>query len=419
MRVLLFGGGAREHSLAYKLLLSTELSKLFLCVPNDGFAHLGEVLPFKNYKQIALLAKQKQVDLLVVGPEVPLADGIVDEFKKVGISAIGPDKNWARLESSKSFAKEFMINNDIPTAQFKIITDISEINMLDDFSLPVVIKADGLAAGKGVYIANTRDDAENVINDFLNGKYGNSSKKIVIEEFLEGDEISLISIWDGKSLLPFTPARDYKKLLEGNQGPNTGGMGAYCPVILNDRENIEIKDYLKNLETALLKEKADFVGVVYSGLILTKSGVKVLEYNLRFGDPETQALMIHLKTDLLYIFEKAIKHQLDSVKLEWNDGYSTCLVIASDGYPFSPKKNCKLENVDELQEKFDVKIFYAGVKNSGDELVSNGGRVLSVCKTNAIVDIYAFAKELDFNDKYYRNDIGAAINEGIINYSRI
>ncbi|HBG48879.1 MAG TPA: phosphoribosylamine--glycine ligase [Cyanobacteria bacterium UBA9971] len=409
MKVLIYGGGAREHALAWKIKQSPLLEKLYLCKPNDGFAYLGEVLDAENFTELAKISKEIGISLLVVGPEDFLIRGIVDEFKKAGISAIGADKKWAMLEGSKSFSKEFMVRNNIPTAKYKIITDKSQISqVLDEFEIPVVLKADGLAAGKGVYIACTREDAESMLNEFLEGKYGNASKKIVVEEFLEGAEISLISLWDGKTLLPLIPVRDYKKLLSGNKGPNTGGMGAYCPVSLTLEEYKELENYTNTLKDALIKENADFTGVVYSGLMLTKEGIKVLEYNMRFGDPETQALLIHLDTDLLEIFKKQSEKKLDEVELKWKQGQSFCVVVAAEGYPETPIKGGEIVNIAEIIENNDVTVFYAGVQKQDKKLIANGGRVLSVCKTGIGVqkDIYDAIKQLDYENKAFRNDIG-------------
>jgi phosphoribosylamine--glycine ligase len=420
LKVLLYGGGAREHALAYKISLSSRLSKLYLCNPNDGFLDLGEVIKADNYESLAKIAKEKDIDLLVVGPENPLAEGIVDEFKKLGIPSIGVDKKWAALESSKSFAKNFMIRNNLPTARFETITSTDQIqDTLDKFNLPVVIKADGLAAGKGVQIIMSKEEAQTELHSFLSGKYGEASKKIVVEEFLAGEEISLISLWDGQTLLPLIPARDYKRLLDNNEGPNTGGMGAYCPVKLTSKEELDIKEYLSFLESALKKEKADFTGIIYSGLMMTKDGVKVLEYNMRFGDPETQALMIHLETDLLEIFEAAISKKLDAIDLRWKTGTSTCLVIAANGYPYNPQNGSEIKNSYEISEKYGINIFYAGIKRDNSSLIANGGRILSICKTNAKNDIYAAANELIYDDKCFRNDIGAEIDERACNYSRV
>jgi len=412
LKVLLYGGGAREHALAWKISQSDILTELYLAKPNDGFAYLGKVLEVQNFKKLAIKSKEIGIDLLVVGPEDPLANGIVDEFKNSGIPSIGPDKKWAMLEGSKSFAKEFMVQNGIPTAGYTLIEDKNNIKeVLKNFTAPVVLKADGLAAGKGVVIAQSIDEAEKVLEDFLGGKYGEASKKVVVEEFLLGEEISLISLWDGKTLLPLIPARDYKKLLDNNEGPNTGGMGAYCPVQLTVQENKEVHDYVKLLENALKNEKADFVGIVYSGLIMTKSGLKVLEYNMRFGDPETQPLMMHLKSDLLQVFDMAVKQKLDEISLSWNEGMSLCVVIAADGYPVNPTKGAEIVNIDEISQKYGVNIFYASVKAVDDKLTANGGRVLSICKSgkNPSKDIYPAANELIFSDKYYRTDIGGSL----------
>lgn len=407
MKVLLYGGGAREHAMAWKISSSPLLSKLYLSKPNDGFAELGEILEAENFTELAFKAKNENIDLLVVGPEKPLANGIVDEFRKHGIACIGPDKKWAMLESSKSFAKEFMVRNNIPTAGYFVLQDENQIeNILNDVNYPVVIKADGLAAGKGVKIVNNKQEATESISEYLSGCFGEASKKVLVEEFLEGEEISLISIWDGKTLLPLIPARDYKRLLNDNQGPNTGGMGAYCPVHLTEEEKNSINNYVKTLENALLKEKADFAGIVYSGLMMTKQGLKVLEYNMRFGDPETQPLLTHLESDLLSVFVTATGKQLDKIELSWKSGTSMCLVIAANGYPYDPVKNGEIKNIEEIKEKFGVNVFFAGVKEENGKLLANGGRILSICKTDANEDVYSAAEELLFEDKYYRTDIG-------------
>lgn len=409
VKVLIYGGGAREHAIAWKIRQSPLLEKLYLCKPNDGFKELGEVIDAADFQELAEISRGIGINLLIVGPEAPLMEGIVNEFKKVGIHAIGPDKKWAMLEGSKSFAKEFMENNNIPTAKYKIITDKSQIlEVLDQFDIPVVLKADGLASGKGVYIACTREDAEETLEDFLEGKFGEASQKIVVEEFLEGEEISLISLWDGENILPLIPARDYKRLYSGNGGPNTGGMGAYCPVSLTIDEYKNIEEYTNLLQKALLKEKADFTGVVYSGLMLTKNGIKVLEYNMRFGDPETQALLTHLDSDLLEIFIQTAEKKLDEVQLKWKQSQSFCVVIAAEGYPENPVKYGEIKNIDEVAKNNEVNIFYAGVSKKDEKLLANGGRILSVCKTgiSAQKDIYNAIEQLDYEDKIYRNDIG-------------
>ena len=409
MRVLIYGGGAREHALAWKIKQSPLLEKLYLCKPNDGFAELGEVLDASGYHELAEISKEKRIDLLVVGPEEPLIMGIADEFKKAGIPAIGPDRKWAMLEGSKSFAKEFMLRNSIPTPRYEVITDINDIyNVLEKFTVPVVIKADGPAAGKGVYIAKSRIDAEMTLKEYLEGKFNEASKKVVIEEFLEGQEVSLITLWDGNTLLPFIPARDYKKLEEGDKGPNTGGMVAYCPASLSADEYEKIEKYISMLETALKKENADFVGVVYSGLIISRDGINVLEYNMRFGDPETQPLLMHLDCDLLAIFKMAVNKKLDKTELRWKQGQTFCVIVAAEGYPDNPKKGGEIKNIEQIIKNHGITIFFAGVKKEEGKLLANGGRVLSVCQTGPCAQkyIYDAINELDFDDKIYRKDIG-------------
>ncbi len=408
MNVLVYGSGAREHAIVCKVLDSKLLSKLFLFKPNDGFAHLGEVLDAKNNKDLAKIAKEKKVDLMIVGPEQPLVDGVVDEFKKQSIPVIGTDKYWSNLEGSKIFAKNFMQKNNIPTAKYTIIENENQIQKaLEDFKPPYVIKADGLAAGKGVCIVNEANEALAIIQEYLKGKFGKASQKVILEEFLEGEEFSLMSIWDGKTLLPFIPARDYKRLLNDNKGSNTGGMGSYCPVELITMQKTELAKYIKNLENALRKEQADFVGVIYSGLILTSNQFKVLEYNVRFGDPEIQSLLLNLENDLLEVFRAAINKNLDKVTLHWKKEESGCVVVAARGYPENPLKGCEIKNIKEIEKKYSVQVFYAGVKKEQGILKSNGGRVLSVCKTakKPFDDIYHAIDELDFDDKIFRSDI--------------
>ncbi len=409
MKVLVYGNGARENAIAWKISQSNLLSKLYLAECNDGFKHLGEIIEYLDFQDLAAKSRELGINLLVVGPELPLSQGIVDVFKCHGIPSVGVTKDWARLESSKSFAKDFMNRNSISTASYTIIEDVSQIGeVLDAANYPVVLKADGLAAGKGVSIVNTRSEAQDLLEDFLNGKYSEASKKVVVEEFIKGEELSLISLWDGKTIVPLVCARDYKRLLEKNEGPNTGGMGSYCPVELTNVQKRWVDEYLKNLQSALIKENADFTGVIYSGLMMNDSGLYVLEYNMRFGDPETQALMMHLDSDLLEIFYLLVSKRLSEVVLDWKNGISACLVIASEGYPESPKKGSEIKNVDFIKSELDVDIFYAGVKNSKNCLVSNGGRVLSICKNadNPYPFLYAAANRLEFKDKIYRGDIG-------------
>lgn len=409
--VLIYGSGGREHALAFKISQSLILNKLFLALPNDGFKNLGEEIKFRDFEDLAVKCVEKGIDLVVIGPEAPLGEGIIDILRKYGIKCIGANKKWIRLESSKKSAKEFMKRHDIPTAKYYVVSSGDEIEkVLSNFQVAPVIKADGLAAGKGVHLAADFDEAKNTLVEFLRGKWGEASSSVIVEEKLEGEELSVISLFDGETLLSFVPVRDYKRLYDGQKGPNTGGMGAYCPVKLTNKQNEELKVYLKNLENALKEEEADFVGVVYSGLMITKEGIKVLEYNMRFGDPETQILMHHLDSDILEVFIKASEKKLSQVDLSWKTGTTINVVVASVGYPESPKKGCEIKGIAEVSKKYDAQIFYSGVKTKDDFWVSDGGRVLSVCKNGQDInkirkDIYSTIDEIDFPDKIYRKDI--------------
>lgn len=421
INVLVYGSGGREHALAWKIAQSQFLNKLFLALPNDGFKNLGEEIIFSDFEDLAKKCVENKINLAVIGPEDPLSKGIVDVFNANDIKCIGANKKWAQLESSKKYAKEFMAISGIPTAKYLIVNSKDDIeNALAQFSTPPVLKADGLAAGKGVHLSKDFDEAKQVLEEFLGGKYGEASTSIVVEEFLEGEELSLISIFDGETLLPLETARDYKRLLDGQKGPNTGGMGAYCPVELTIAQENELKNYITKLETALKAKKADFVGIVYSGLMLTKEGIKVLEYNMRFGDPETQPLMYHLDSDILEIFIKASGKKLNEVKPQWKSGTTIAVVVAADGYPEAPKKGCEINGLQEACSDNETHIFYAGVKNakcevqsakSNNTLYSNGGRVLSICANGVDINkirekIYKTINEIDFADKIYRYDIG-------------
>lgn len=400
--VLVFGSGAREHALAWKLKQSCFLNKLFLSKPNDGFKHLGQEIEFKNLEDLAKKAVEYNIDMLVVGPEVPLVEGIVDIFEKYNIPSIGVNKFWSQLESSKSFAKEFMGVNGIATAKYEVVEKIDDIKKLQNIQLPFAIKADGLTGGKGVTFAFSQEKAKLLIKEYLEGKFGEASRKIVVEEFVKGEEISLMSVWDGQNLLPFVTAKDFKRLNNSQDAPNTGGMASYCPVKLSYKKQKSLDDYIQKLQKALRSEKAQFVGVVYSGLIFDGDEIKVLEYNVRFGDPEIQSLLLHLNSDLLQIFNLALEQKLDKAFLKWKENYSACLVIAAQGYPQNPLKGCKISNINSA-----IPTFYAGVQKEDDIMFSNGGRVLSICNSGALPydKIYKSAQQLDFNDKYYRYDI--------------
>lgn len=419
--VLIYGSGGRENALAWKISQSPMLNKLFLTLANDGFKNLGEEITFLDFGDLAKKCVENKIDLVVIGPEAPLAQGVVDILNKAGIKCIGPNKRWARLEGSKSFAKEFMVKYGISTAKYFVVNSKDDIeSVLSKFSsqnlAPPVIKADGLAAGKGVHLSFDFYDAKRALNEFLSGRFGEASSSVVVEERLEGEELSVISLFDGKTLLSFVPARDYKRLFDNQMGPNTGGMGAYCPVDLSKNQGNDLQKYLETLEKALKSEKAEFAGVIYSGIMLTKEGIKLLEYNMRFGDPETQSLMYHLDSDLLDIFLKATEQQLSKVDLKWKSGTTINVVVASQGYPENPKKGFIIKGIKEACKKYGTQEFYAGVALKENMMLSNGGRVLNICANGSDIEkvrdkIYKTIEEIDFKDKTYRKDIGAVLTK--------
>ncbi len=460
---LVIGSGAREHAICHKLKQSTFLKELYLADANDGFKNLGVNIDYGDFDDLAKKAQKNNVDILVVGSENYLAKGIVDIFEKYNIKSIGANAYHTQLESSKSFAKDFMQKHGIKTAGYKLIEQKEDIDFTD-FELPYVIKADGLCGGKGVVIANNKEQAQNIIEEFLSGKFGEASiiiptcchceasqeaaaiqfhefldchahsvrsqrrhdlkqdsqplnleidankvtlHKVLLEEFLEGEELSLMSAFDGKTLKSFIPARDFKKLSAGKNSPNTGGMAAYCPIELTNEQKQKLHDYEKKLEKAFLTEKADFTGFIYSGLIWAENDFYVLEYNMRLGDPEVQALLMSLKSDLGELFFNIANKSLDKVTLEWSEETSACLTVAVEGYPDSSalKDGELIENIDEISK--EVQIFYAGVKEQNGKLYSKGGRILSLCTTGEkpFEKLYYAARQLKMKYKYFRSDI--------------
>lgn len=411
LNVLVFGSGAREHAIAESISRSTLLGKLFIA--DAGFAKLGEVIEYKDFEDLAKKCAELKIDIAIFGPEEPICEGIVDIFKAYNVPCIGVNKEFSQLESSKLFGKQFMEKHGMKTAKYSVIMEPNLPNY-ETIKYPVVIKADGLCQGKGAVIANNKSFAEKTVNDFLGGKFGENSKTILLEEFLKGEEISLMSLWDGKTLLHFAPSRDFKKLNKSESAPNTGGMGAYCPVKFNPFQQKKLDEYKIKLEKALKDEKADFVGFIYSGLIMAQKDKNwdwhVLEFNVRLGDPEAQATLAHLQTDFLTVLQFALEQKLDKIKLEYNEGYSACLVLACEGYPKAleyQKTGKKITMPEENFDNRDIKVLYSGVEEKDGELYSKGGRVLSLCTTSddPFWTLKNYAKEIEMENKYFRTDM--------------
>ena len=408
MRVLVYGNGGREHALAWKLSKSKLVKQLFFVDPNPLMEPLGQTISASNFEELARKSKAMGISLVLVGPEAPLTNGIADILESYGVATFGPYKAQAWLESSKAQAKEFNFRNDIPCARSVTINDFKGAKeALSEFKSPYVLKSDGLAGGKGVSIVNDPNDALKEIQSMLKGKFGDASRRIVIEEFLKGEELSVLCLYDGETLLPMDFSRDHKKLMDNDKGPNTGGMGAYSPVMLTEKQRKSVFEALNKISQALKKEGIKYHGVLYVGMMITGESAKVLEYNVRFGDPETQTLMVRLKNDFGGVVNATMEGRLKDVKLEWGEPSNT-LVIASEGYPFSPAKNVEIARIEEARKATGVMVFGSAIAIKSGKLVSNGGRVLSVVANgkDAHTRTLEFAKLLKFDAKFYRTDIG-------------
>ena len=405
MRILVIGNGGREHALVWKLRQSPRVSEV-LCIPgNGGICQEATCLPgdSKNIEAILSLAHQQQPDITVVGPEVPLALGLVDEFSRRGLRIFGPTQAAAQLESSKSFAKEFMQRHQIPTAHYAVCSSEDELRKsLGLFSTPVVVKADGLAAGKGVVIAQTKDEAANAAMGMFSGKLlGVPSACVVLEEFLSGEELSFLVLSDGERVAPLVASQDHKRVGEGDTGPNTGGMGAYSTDVLLDPPMVEwlLHHVARPVIAGMKSESTEYRGVLYCGLMMTARGPIVLEFNCRFGDPETQAVLMRLESDLV----EAIEASAD---------VSCCVVIASGGYPGSFVSGKKISGVEQAAQLQSVKVFHAGTTRRDGAYYTNGGRVLGVTARagtlkDALARAYQAVEMISFEDMHYRKDIGA------------
>ncbi|MBR2002254.1 MAG: phosphoribosylamine--glycine ligase [Firmicutes bacterium] len=415
MKVLVVGSGGREHAIAWKLKQSPRVEKLYCAPGNAGIADVAECVAVgaEDIEGLCKLAVEKEIDLVVVGPEVPLSMGIVDAMNEKGIRVFGPNAKCAQLEGSKAFTKAFLARHDIPTAGYQEFTDKEELlKAVGIYGYPMVIKADGLAAGKGVVIAENEEDAVKAIEEMMGDKiFGSAADKIVVEEYLVGIEASMLCFVDHNTIVPMESAQDYKRIFDGDKGPNTGGMGTYSPsLVFND----ELQERIRNeiLEPTLAgfqKDGLDFQGVLFIGLMITDNGPKVIEFNNRFGDPETQSVLARLDSDLLDIFEAVVDNKLAEQEIKWGERRAVTVVLASEGYPGSYPKGREITGLGDVDE--DIVVFHAGTKFADDKIVTAGGRVLCVTATGATHDearakAFANVEKIHFEGAQFRRDIG-------------
>lgn len=416
MNVLVLGSGGREHALAWAIAKSPRLDSLFVVPGNGGTATIAKNVPLDMNDADAVIgfAHSENIDLVVIGPEAPLVAGVADAIRAAGIAVFGPGAQGARLEGSKSFSKEFMLAHGLPTARYKKCTSQDEaMDYLHEVGAPIVVKADGLAAGKGVVVAEDMEEAEEAVRDCFAGDFGEAGSVVVIEEMLEGPECSMLAFLSEGKALAMPCAQDHKRAFDGDLGPNTGGMGVYSPVpCVTPELEAAMQEIMQNAAAATVKEFDDaYTGVLYGGFMLTAEGPKLLEFNARFGDPETQVIMPRLESDALEAFYMVATGKLDALDLRWTDQVAVCVVLASDGYPGSYEKGKVILGIEEAEDLDGVTVFHAGTAfNQDDELVTNGGRVLNVV---ALADTFEDARELayeacdkiNFEGKQYRHDI--------------
>ena len=415
MKVLIIGSGGREHAIAYALNKSPLVSELHAIPGNPGISeiatcHKGNV---EDLEGILNFVKENKIDFTVVGPEVPLCLGLVDLLEDNGFKAFGPRKEAATLEGSKVFSKEFMVKHNIPTAKYLEVKTYEEaINALDKFEYPVVVKADGLAAGKGVVIAYNENEAKEALKSMMiDGSLKEAADKVILEEFLEGFECSLLCFTDGETIIPMVSSKDHKQIYDENKGPNTGGMGTVSPnpFLPENMDEIFKNEILTPFVNGLKKDNLDYRGVIFIGLMIKDNKPKVLEFNVRFGDPETQSILLRLDSDLFEIMQKVSEKKLNEVNIKWKEDHVACLVLASGGYPGSYEKGKVITGLKDVDE--DIIIFHAGTSFKNDEVVTSGGRVLNVCALgNSLEDVrekvYKAQEKINFEGKYFRKDIG-------------
>ena len=422
MKVLIVGSGGREHAIAWSVAKSPKVDKIYCAPGNAGIAEFAECVNIKamEFDKLVAFAKENAIDLTIIGMDDPLVGGVVDAFESEGLRVFGPRKNAAIIEGSKAFSKDLMKKYKIPTAAYENFTDPDEaIKYLETAKMPIVLKADGLALGKGVLICNTLEEAkEGVKTLMLDKQFGDAGNEIVIEEFMTGREVSVLAFCDGKTIKCMTSAQDHKRAKDGDQGLNTGGMGTFSPSpFYNDEVEAFCEKYVyQSTIDAMASEGRPFTGILFTGLMITEDGPKVLEYNVRFGDPEAQVVLPRMKNDIIDVMEACIDGKLSDVELEFEDNAAVCVVLASDGYPEKYDKGFEIKGLDTFKGKDGYYVFHAGTKFDGDKIVTNGGRVLGVVAKGenlkaARANAYKATEWIDFANKYKRNDIGKAIDE--------
>ena len=422
MKVLVVGSGGREHAIVTSISKSDKVSKIYCAPGNAGIAALAECVDIgvMDFDRLVAFAKEKEIDLVVVAPDDPLVAGAVEAFEAAGIRAFGPRANAAIIEGSKAFSKDLMKKYGIPTAAYENFTDAdSALKYLETASFPIVLKADGLALGKGVLICSDLEEAKAGVKEIMLDKhFGSAGNTMVIEEFMTGREVSVLCFCDGTTIKPMTSAQDHKRAKDGDQGLNTGGMGTFSPSPFYTKEIDEycMENIYKPTMAAMKAEGREFKGVLFCGLMMTPNGVKVLEYNARFGDPEAQVVLPRMKNDIIDVMEACIDGTLDKVDLQFEDNAAVCVVLASDGYPVSYKKGYPISGLEKFDGKDDYFVFHAGTKFDGGQIVTNGGRVLGVTAKGkdlfeARANAYAATEWITFENKYMRHDIGKAIDE--------
>ena len=423
MKVLIVGSGGREHAIAYSVAKSDKVDKIYCTPGNAGIAEFAECEPIgaMEFDKIVAFAKEKEIDLVIVGMDDPLVGGLVDELEAAGIRTFGPKKNAAILEGSKAFSKDLMKKYNIPTAAYENFTDPDKAveYLKTEARFPIVLKADGLALGKGVLICKNLEEAEEGVKTImLDKKFGTAGNEMVIEEFMTGREVSVLTFVDGNTYRVMTSAQDHKRAKDGDQGLNTGGMGTFSPSPFYTKEvDAYCREHIyQPTVDAMRSEGRTFQGIIFFGLMLTKEGPKVLEYNARFGDPETQVVLPRMKNDIVDLFEACIDQTLDKIDLQFEDNAAVCVVLASDGYPVHYEKGLPISGLEAFDGKDDYFVFHAGTKKQGDTFVTNGGRVLGVTATGkdlkeARSKAYQATEWISFDNKYMRHDIGKAIDE--------